>query len=263
MGIYMQKILVKANVADFEFLVGTLDSYVNLSSDTKMREGLEELRDDASESMKMELSRLLEGEIRYAGSAELAYFCRWLFADEAGVSTDEIVGDVAGKLGVKLRMIGPTEAKIERLVKAVVEKQFLDLSPEQQREMLREQGIGKGVIDEILKRLKEHGKVAAIPILLQIIGREAVEKIVTTVVIRVIAGVMGRDAAKQLIMHLATKFPWWAEWIGPVAWGITAGWVALDVQGPAYRKTIPAMLYLGLVGLRDGPEDGDEFWTEN
>jgi hypothetical protein len=32
--------------------------------------------------------------------------------------------------------------------------------------------------------------------------------------------------------------------------------------GPAYRKTIPITLYLGLITLRDGAKDNDFFYSD-
>ena len=45
--------------------------------------------------------------------------------------------------------------------------------------------------------------------------------------------------------------PWWLQWIGPAAWTLSVGWTALDLQGPAMRKTIPIVLYLGLCSMRE------------
>ncbi|MNP77743.1 hypothetical protein D3C76_1752300 [compost metagenome] len=46
----------------------------------------------------------------------------------------------------------------------------------------------------------------------------------------------------------------WLNALGPWMWALSAAWLAFDVQGPAYRKTVPICLYLGVVGLRDGLE---------
>lgn len=38
---------------------------------------------------------------------------------------------------------------------------------------------------------------------------------------------------------------WLAIFTGPVGWALTAGWTMLDIAGPAYRVTIPAVAYIG------------------
>jgi len=37
-------------------------------------------------------------------------------------------------------------------------------------------------------------------------------------------------------------------------WVLSGTWLAIDLQGPAYRKTVPICLYLGVVAMRDGIE---------
>ncbi|MBR5078017.1 MAG: hypothetical protein IKX30_04680, partial [Victivallales bacterium] len=34
---------------------------------------------------------------------------------------------------------------------------------------------------------------------------------------------------------------------GPVGWAITAIWTAIDIAGPAYRVTIPSVLYIAML----------------
>ena len=38
---------------------------------------------------------------------------------------------------------------------------------------------------------------------------------------------------------------WLSIFTGPVGWALTAGWTVLDIAGPAYRVTIPAVAYIG------------------
>ena len=69
----MQSLLAKAETPDLEFLVETLSSPWNLSSTGKMREALERTEQDPTGPRKEELRTLLESELRYAGSADLAF----------------------------------------------------------------------------------------------------------------------------------------------------------------------------------------------
>lgn len=32
---------------------------------------------------------------------------------------------------------------------------------------------------------------------------------------------------------------------GPIGWALTAGWAIVDIAGPAYRITVPAVSYIG------------------
>jgi uncharacterized protein YaaW (UPF0174 family) len=135
------------------------------------------------------------------------------------------------------------------------------MSPEQQRKLFEDSGIGREQQNEFFSKIKDN-KTTLLPLLMSILGPEITAKLVQGLAVVTIAKFIGKEAATKLVQQLATKFPWWAEWLGPIVWGLSLGWLAIDLQGAAYRKTIPIMLYLGIVGLRDGPEDGDAFWYE-
>ncbi|AHJ77509.1 hypothetical protein C813_20290 [Kosakonia sacchari SP1] len=77
--------------------------------------------------------------------------------------------------------------------------------------------------------------------------------IVETIIVSLIAQMIGREAAKQLVKELLKRNPW-INSLGPILWAISGAWIAYDLQGPAYRKTVPICLYLGIVALRDGEE---------
>lgn len=246
----MRQILETGSLADFEFIVGILDSNLNFADDLGMQRALIAFRRDPSERNRRHLAELLEREYRYAGSADLAYFSRFLRGREPGVASGKIVRDVARKLGVKLRLVGSFDAMLERLVKAVVEREIIAMSEEEQRDLLLAHGTGLDAAKQVKKRLRRHGPAAVLPVLLTMVGAETSERIVTSLVVRQVSWVLGRDAARELVAQLGTRFPWWAEWVGPLAWSVSGTLLTLDVQGPAYRKTIPVTLYLGLMSLR-------------
>lgn len=262
MAYEMSGLLMKCDVPDFSLLVGHIDSYVNMSSDAELKRLLSSYEESKSDSSKEELVRLLEREIRYLGSADIAYAWRKLTSDEepAGVSIYEIIDDVSKKQKVKQKLVGGVEAKIERIVKVVVERTFFAMTPEEQRELLTKRGIRSDQQEALMERLKNN-KTLLLPILLSILGRETTQKLVVGLATTAVAAILGRKAAEELIKRIVEKFPLWAEWLGPIVWGISLSWLAIDLQGAAYRKTIPIIIYLGIVGLRDGPEDGGAFWA--
>lgn len=250
----VKSILEHADAADFEFLIRVMRSPLHLRATEALYARLEHYRSDPSAANQEALAAVLEHEIRYAGSADLAFAARALSGHEAGTSADEIIHDVAKRLKVKVPAIGPIEAKLEALAEGVMAKELFKLSAEEQRELLRSQGLGPKVTNEAILRIQKHGPVAIVPLLLVVLGREAVEQLVIRLVTRAIGGLIGREAARHLIANLAARFPWWSQWVGPAVWGATGIWAVLDVQGPAYRKTIPAVLYLSLIALRTSGE---------
>lgn len=255
---------LKCDATDFSVLISQIDSYVNLSSDSELKELLAAYRKNNTNGSKTELAKAVEREIRYVGSSDIAYALRKLTGEDvpAGVSIHEVIYDVSKKLKVKQKLLGTPEAKVERLVKRTVEKTFFALKPEQQRELFEKAGVGTGQQDEFFEKIKNN-KAHILPLLLSLLGPEITATIVQGLAITAMAAFMGRKAAEELFKNLATRFPWWAEWLGPIVWGLSLGWFAIDLQGAANRKTIPALLYLGIVGLRDGPEDGEAFWNES
>ncbi|EOU4669890.1 hypothetical protein ACOITO_004717 [Escherichia coli] len=95
--------------------------------------------------------------------------------------------------------------------------------------------------------------MAILPIVFQILGPKIALGIVETIIVSLIAQMIGREAAKQLVKELLKRNPW-INSLGPILWAISGAWIAYDLQGPAYRKTVPICLYLGIVALRDGEE---------
>lgn len=264
MNYEMQSILAKCDAEDLKVILKSIDSYVNLSSDKELHFISKAFFESQSPAIHTTLLHTLEREIRYLGSSDIAYAFRKLWSDKqlAGVSVFEMIEDVSRQLKIKQKHFGTVEARLERLVRATAEKTFFKLSPEQQRELFEKAGVGKKQTEEFFEKLKGN-KVLFIPVLLAVAGPELTKDIVLGLAISVAAIYLGREGAKALLASLITKFPWWAEWLGPIVWGLSLGWLAIDLQSAAYRKTIPILLYLGIVGLRDGPEEGNDFWNNS
>ncbi|MEW2639935.1 hypothetical protein, partial [Vibrio cholerae] len=166
----------------------------------------------------------------------------------------EVVEDVCDKLGVKIKKGGSLEARLERLVTSVVEKELTNKTPEQLSKSFKNIGVGDADLELIMEHIKKNGKVAILPILAQILGPKITLGIIETIIVSLIAQIVGREAAKQLVKELMKRNPW-LNALGPILWAISGVWLAIDLQGPAYRKTVPICLYLGVVALRDGAED--------
>lgn len=92
------------------------------------------------------------------------------------------------------------------------------------------------------------------PIIFKVLGPKVATSIIEVVIISLIAQIIGREAAKVLVKELVKRNPW-INVLGPIMWALSGAWLAFDLQGPAFRKTVPICLYLGIVALRDGAED--------
>ena len=259
----MESLLSKCDVNDYKLLIRQICGYTILTNDKDLQTALSTYLHNETQQSRLDLIHLIEADIRYLGSSDLGYAKRKLIGDTSppGVDIAEIINDVSEKLNVNQKLVGSPESKLELLVKRTVEITFFALSPDQQRELFEKAGIDKKQIDIFFNELLEN-KARFLPLLLSILGVEITKQIIEGIVISVITVYLGRHAAKELVKNLATRIPWWVEWLGPIVWGLSLGWLVLDIQGPAYRKTTPILLFLGIIALRDGPESGDAFWNE-
>ncbi|WP_455229617.1 hypothetical protein [Geopseudomonas aromaticivorans] len=248
----MRAIIEKCTKDDFNYLSEVLDSYLSFTNDTRRKELLS--ASDSCVSSRSELVSLMDSQIKYYGSSDIAYLKRAIFGGNGGVEAKEIVEDVCSKLKVSIKLGGSTESRLERLVNAVVEKELLSKTPEELSKAFKNMGIGEVDRDLILEHLKNNGKVAVLPVLVQVLGPKITLGIIETIIVSLIAQIIGREAAKQLVKELMKRNPW-INTLGPVLWVLSGLWLAFDLQGPAYRKTVPICLYLGIVALRDGEED--------
>lgn len=258
----MKTILSKCEIADFQYICEVLDNYVSLTDDSKRKELAATYAKNPTNKNKEYLLLLVDKQIKYFGSSDVAYLFRSIFNDgDAGVSANELINDVCEKLKIPAKQGGSIELKLERLVKGVVEKELLSKSPEELRKAFKDFGIGEAKTDQILDFLKKNGKVAVIPILLEVLGPTITLSLVQAIIISLITAMVGREAAKIIVKEIFKRNPL-LNALGPVVWIIGGAWLAFDLQGAAFRKTVPICLYLGIVALRDGPVNGDSFFSE-
>jgi uncharacterized protein YaaW (UPF0174 family) len=264
MAYEMSALLMKCSAEDFEFLIQQIDSYVSLTDDKFLREHLAKFRDVPSSANKLALVELLEREIRYLGSSELGYAYRKLTSDGpvAGVSVHEMTDDACKLLKVQRKPLGSVEAKLEQLAKKVAHRTFFAMNEEQQRALFRDAGVSDVHSVEMLQKLKTN-KALLMPLLLKIMGREGTMLLLEGLVVGALSVFLGKEAAKALVKTALARVPWLAEFLGPIVWTLTLAWWAYDLQGPANRKFIPILGYLGVVGLRDGPEEGEALFDES
>lgn len=244
----MKKILQKCTKEDFEYLSEVLDSYVSFTNDSERKALLAQYP-----NKKNELINLVDKQIRYYGSSDIAYIWRSIFSDDAGVSANEMISDVADKMKVKIKMGASIERSLEILITATVEKELQGKKPEELREYFKKIGVGDAEVTQIMDFMKKNAKVAVLPVLLKVLGPKVTFSIIQSIVITIIAQFIGKKAAEQLMKEILKRNPW-LNALGPVIWVLSGSWLAFDLQGEAYRKTVPICLYLGIVALRDGEE---------
>lgn len=250
MSYQLTDILKRCTKEDADFLIATIDSYVNFTDD----KGLKEINDcwTGEDTMPLALNRKLEREIRYLGSNDLAYLTRKMRGyDPAGVSVDEIIDDLCELLKIEKGNAGTLEARLEIFAGKLVDQQFAKLSDERKREILNQMHFEKHHRDEIINRVVNN-KELLLPVVLPVLGKTVGPEVLQGLIISIIAPFIGTEAAKQILIQIVSKFPIFGAWLGPLLMAGGAGWLLVDLAGPASRKTIPLILYLGVLCLRDG-----------
>lgn len=255
----LTEIIKRCNKTDLAFIIETIDSYINFSADKKLKKMLEQW--DGESTLPDSFAQLLETEIRYAASSDVAYAYRKLRGEvPAGVDVNEIIDDIARVQKLHIKPISSLEGRLEYLVRAIVEKRILALTPEEQVQFLKGCGVESKKIEEIVGGIRNN-PLKLFPILAVVLGEQATLELVKGLVLAVMASFLGKEAAKKVLEVVAQRLP--GQFLGPIMWVASIGWLGVDLCGPAFRKTIPIMLTLGMVALRNGPESGDAFFNSD
>ncbi|MDE2835413.1 MAG: hypothetical protein OXM02_12975 [Bacteroidota bacterium] len=248
----MQDILSDLAPEDYRFLIGIIQG--PLKPCTSLKADVEELVASQSEGVRRRLVSSLENEIRYLGSSDLAYQFRRAMGQVPGRSFRSIVKDTARYLKVPLPTMNTERAMVTFLAQDYATQQFGQLPENQQQRILEELGVER---ERALTFLKKASGVFAGPVLIEAFGLVVVQGLIKTVLFGMVAKTIGRQLAVRLFAYLFARVPWWAGWISPAAWTLSLSWAALNLQGPARRKTVPIVLFLGMCCLRDGAEAAD------
>lgn len=164
------------------------------------------------------------------GSNDIATF----FRDEP-VEYSEVVFDVGKKLGAKVAI----ENSITKNERFILEKLFADtldrMSPEEKRSLFENMNVDSSdipygaagtLITQVL--LKQFGGF--------LVYRYAV--VAANVVAEAVLGAGLSFATNAALTRTIGAF------LGPIGWIATGAWLAIDLAGPAYRKTVPAVIHV-------------------
>lgn len=244
----MKDLLAILSPADYRFLSGIMESPLNQTDDAAFLDLVAALEQEDSPERRAEIEARFEQEFRYLGSSEIMYVFRSLTGSEKGAPFQEIVRDVARYLKVDTPLLGSDREVVERLAESYATQQFADLSTEEQQKLLEDLGVDSQKARAFLAR---SAGVFALPMLIEAFNIVIVQGLIKTIIFGTIARIIGSQLASKLFAFLVGRMPWWVSWVGPAAWTLSIGWTAIDLQGPATRKTIPMVLYLGLCSLRE------------
>lgn len=172
--------------------------------------------------------------LREMGSNDIATF----FRGGEGVAYSEIVYDVGEKLDAKVS----ENASAPKNEQAILEKLFADaldkMSAAEKRQLFQDMGINE------MKIPWGSSGALLVEVFMTQFGGFAVYRIaviVANMVARALLGTGLSFAGNILVTRTIGTF------LGPIGWIATGAWLLIDLAGPAFRKTVPAIIHMALL----------------
>lgn len=166
---------------------------------------------------------------RYGGNSIVNFF------RSSGVLYHEIVCDAADRLKVKYGKEEHIEAVEIAILLKVLEKSLDKMSEDERKKLFKEfgvryRGLGPAAIAALQAAIRANGFAAY--------------KLAVIVANSVARALLGRGLA---FGAMGPALQGMALFAGPVGWAITGLWLAFDLASPAYRVTIPCVLYIAFM----------------
>ena len=176
----------------------------------------------------------IAGELQRFGGNTLANLCR-----NEGIRYREILQDVCRKLEVYFCGYESTEEIERHLLEKVCMDSVENMSEEELRKMIQELNIP-------MKNPRKYMIVAALQMAIRRGGIlfTRIAAYITRLISRMLIGrsalMIGSNLLNKVLGTLA----------GPLGWVITAGWTVYDLASPAYRVTIPGVIQVAYMRMR-------------
>jgi uncharacterized protein YaaW (UPF0174 family) len=226
---------------DLEFLSGTDNNDLRVLIDylTRDKEGNARLAesltytDEYKKNYPDNLCRMADSigdELRRFGSNSFAT----IFRGE-GVEYKEVLTDVCRKLKVNFNKKSQVNVIEINLLQKILETSLENMSDSDLESAVKE--MNPNYFKEAMKYSKE-SMIVAIQIAIKQ-GGFASYKMAVIVANATAKALLGRGLSFAANAGLTR---WMSIFAGPVGWAITALWTAIDIAGPAYRVTIPAVI---------------------
>ena len=233
----LRMLLARATMEDLERIVTALDRWPR---PTGLAVSLMIARQSKDPSTRREVEEGIVMELERAASAPLERTARRVLRKPARDELHEAITETARRLDVRVRVpIGGTlTSRLHALTSSVVDRAVAALPPDEQRRLLGD------ALDRSDPKtsLPDVARAAAVPLL----GAPIVEGIV----VHAAAAFLGREVARQLLRTLIARAPFLPAALGPLAWTGGGALLAWELTKPAYRKLVPALLFIGLLTLR-------------
>lgn len=232
---------------DYRFLVELLASGFNRSDDAGLHAAFDRYAEAPTDAHRAALDERLERVLGYLGAHDAAYALREATGQRPGVGVNTVIAEAARALGMHAPEHGTPRERCERVVETHTLRTWRELPRDEQQRLLEDLGVER---QRALDFVKTASGVYAFPVLIGAFNAIVVQGLIKMVIFGTITKIVGARISALLFGQLLARMPWWAAWLGPASLALSAGWTALELGGPALRKTVPAVLYIGLVSLR-------------
>lgn len=181
--------------------------------------------------------REIAAEIQTFGANSFATIAR----GGKGVLYREVLTDVAGKMKVKFDKSIKTIELENMLLEKMLSDNVSKLKTEDLQKLANQVGISSAA------SLTKEALLAAFITAFRAGGFQSYQLtlIITNAVLKSVIG-SGLSFAGNAALTRTVSFL-----TGPIGWAITGAWTAVDLAGPAYRVTIPAVLNVALLRRQD------------
>jgi small GTP-binding protein len=172
--------------------------------------------------------------LRKMGSNDIAY----MFRGGEGVPYEEVVLEVGEKLKAKVEKTNSVEKNEEQILLKMFEDALERMTDDEKRAVFRSMGMNEGDIP-----LGPIG-AAVIQNLLREFGGFYIYQITIIVANMVSKALLGAGLSFATNAAITRTV---GALLGPIGWIATGLWLIVDLAGPAYRKTVPAVIHLALL----------------
>jgi len=236
----MKKILKELDKEDLVEISSRLDSYVSFVSDKKRKVLIENIKKKPND----ETINVIDQQIRYFASSDIASACRKALGKEPYVSSDVMLDDIIDKMKFNINKHLPLEDKLKRIVKEIVRKELVNAKPEDIAKMLKANDIDYSDISEVI-HLIEQDEGDVVETMIESLGQSLATSLIFSIIQKAILLIAGQTALRIVTGQIAKRTPG-LQILGPIIWALTGAWLVFDLQNIAYRKTIPICLFIGM-----------------
>lgn len=229
-----------------DLLTGTFTNYLEIEDDYK------KYYPD-----HQKYSDLIASHIRRFGGNSFANFWRALKDDTPDVTAigpgyREIAGDVAERLKVQFNKNCTTDELELLILKKITEKFLSEATEEQKEALLKEMSIrtGKNMKDvSTALSLMVNGSMTASAVITNLLVSDSTAGflLMSMASHRVLFAMVGTGLPTVMLGSIAPLMP---LYIGPIGWAASGIWSLWGISSPAYRITVPAVIYIAILRKR-------------